>query len=124
MNIPEGYQAVMPYLLITGVAGFIDFTKKVFGAEEVRRSMQPDGQTVAHAEIQISGCCIMMGEASEAWKSLTTSLFVYVGSADETYEKALAEGAESIMGLSDQPYGRACGVRDAFGNVWWITSVQ
>lgn len=33
MNIPEGHQAVMPYLMIEDAAGFIEFIKMVFEAE-------------------------------------------------------------------------------------------
>ena len=32
MTIPEGYQAVMPYLILKNAEGFIDFTEKVFNA--------------------------------------------------------------------------------------------
>jgi len=28
------------------------------------------------------------------------------------------------MQLSDQSYGRTCGVKDPCGNSWWITSVE
>ena len=33
MNIPEGHQAVMPYLMLDDAAGFIQFIKDVFDAE-------------------------------------------------------------------------------------------
>ena len=33
-------------------------------------------------------------------------------------------GATTVMGLSDQDYGRTCGLTDPLGNVWWITSVN
>ena len=49
-------------------------------------------------------------------------MFVYVEDADETYHKALAEGAKSIMPPSDQEYGRSGGVIDPFGNTWWPTT--
>ena len=44
--------------------------------------------------------------------------------ADESYKKAIDEGATTVMELSDQDYGRTCGVSDPFGNTWWITSVK
>ena len=34
MNIPTGHQAVMPYLMMENAAGFIDFIKAVFDAEQ------------------------------------------------------------------------------------------
>jgi PhnB protein len=50
-------------------------------------------------------------------------MFVIVPDADRTYEKALANGATTIMPPADQEYGRSGGVTDPYGNVWWITSV-
>lgn len=38
VKIPEGYQIVMPYLLIKNAAAFFDFTKDVFGATEKNES--------------------------------------------------------------------------------------
>lgn len=123
MNLPAGYQTVMPYLILNGALKFIDFTKNVFNAEELNsQSLREDG-TVMHAEIIIDGSTIMVTDETKDWKQQTANLFIYVPNADETYKKALEQGAITLMGLSDQAYGRTCGVTDPFGNVWWITSV-
>lgn len=53
----------------------------------------------------------------------TANLFNYVDDADKRFQKALDYGAGILMELNDQEYGRICGVTDAFGNVWWITSI-
>ncbi len=123
MKIPQTHQAVMPYLILNGALQFIDFTKKVFNAGLTSSSMREDNKTVAHSEIQISGSTIMFAEATDQWKAATANLFVYVENADETYNKAIANGAKALMELSNQDYGRTGGVTDPFGNVWWITSV-
>lgn len=125
MKTPKGYQTVMPYLIVTGAANFIDFTKKVFKAveNEKMRSMR-DEKTIQHSEIMIGDSTIMFADSTEKYKSHTAGLFIYVENADETYQKAIDEGATTIMELSDQNYGRTCGVKDPFGNVWWITSVK
>lgn len=48
-------------------------------------------------------------------------LYVYVDDADETYERALHAGAESIEAPLDTPYGdRRAMVRDPSGNVFQI----
>lgn len=47
---------------------------------------------------------------------------IYVPNADETYKKALEEGATSAMEPADTPWGRFCGVKDPYGNHWWITT--
>ena len=41
--IPEGYEGVIPYLVIRGASEAIDFYKTVFAAEEVQRLAAPDG---------------------------------------------------------------------------------
>jgi PhnB protein len=122
MNLPSGHQAIMPYLILKGASGFIDFTKKVFNAENSTKKIRDDG-TIMHAEIIINGSTIMVTEETPDWAKQTANLFVYVSNADETYKKALENGATNLMELSDQDYGRTCGITDPFGNIWWITSI-
>lgn len=55
---------------------------------------------------------------------MPAGIFIYVKDADATFSLALEKGAAQILPLSDQSYGRSGGVKDAFGNTWWITSVQ
>jgi uncharacterized glyoxalase superfamily protein PhnB len=47
-----------------------------------------------------------------------------VEDADKSFEAAKDNGAEVMTELSDQDYGRTCGVTDPTGNVWWITSLK
>ena len=77
-----------------------------------------------HAEIKIGNCTIMFADTTEAFKPQLAGLFIYVENADDTCHKALAEGGTTVMELSDQDYGRTCGVNDPCGNTWWITSVK
>ena len=42
--VPEGYNAVTPYLIIDGAAAAIEFYKKVFGATERMRMPGPNGR--------------------------------------------------------------------------------
>lgn len=121
MNIPTGHQAVMPYLMMENAAGFIEFIKTVFDAKMTHES-ERDG-IVGHCEAQISGGTIMFSNSRDEWTPQTANMFVYVENADETYAKALENGAKTIMPPDDQDYGRSCGVSDPFGNVWWITSI-
>ncbi len=125
MNIPEHNQTVMPYLILKNAADFIRFTQSVFDAVEIEkvRSMRDD-KTIMHSEIMIGDSTIMFADSTEEFNQRTAGLFIYVENADETYEKAIDEGATTIMELSNQPYGRTCGVTDPFGNIWWITSVK
>lgn len=124
MKIPNGHQAVMPYLILNGAAAFIDFTTSIFNAELTHKTLKNGSDEIIHAEVNINGSTIMFGNASAQWPAVTASLFVYVDNADESFAKAIAAGAEMVIDLSDQDYGRTCGVKDPLGNVWWITSVQ
>lgn len=126
MNIPKGHQAVMPYLMLKGALNFIEFTKSVFDAELTTGmpKLHDDGKSVMHSEVTITGSTIMFTDATDQWTEQTANLFVYVDDADKRYKKAIDAGATSVMGLSNQSYGRTCGVRDPFGNTWWITSVK
>lgn len=111
----------MPYLIIKDAAGFMKFMEKVFGATEKFKMMR-DEKLIAHAEMSVGESIIMLADATDEFKTRTGGMFIYVENADETYTKALAEGATSIMPPSDQEYGRTCGITDAFGNVWWPTT--
>ncbi len=122
-HIPEGYPAVMPYLILKNADGFLNFTKKVFNAEEKLKEMRSE-KVIMHAEINIDESVIMFAESTDEYPSQNSALFIYVDNADETYRKALQEGAKSISEPADQSYGRSCGVNDPFGNTWWITSFK
>ena len=120
MNIPQGHNTVMPYLMMEDARGFIDFIKSVFGAEMTHES-ERDGK-VGHCEARIGDSTMMFSQSRDDWKPAIANLFIYVDDADETYRKALAAGATTVMEIADQEYGRSGGVTDPFGNVWWITS--
>lgn len=123
MNIPVGYAVLTPYLIVKNASGFIEFMKNVFDAEEKMKYMQSDdGGKIMHAEIDINGSVLMLADSSDTYKPMPAGLFVYVESADETYQKALDNGAVSIQEPTDKDYGRGAGVIDPFGNTWWITT--
>lgn len=120
---PEYYHSVMPYLILEDADRFIAFARSVFGAEERMRHSDDAGRVV-HAEITIGDSTIMVGESTPDWTPQPAGLYVTVSSADVTYQKAVGAGATTIMELSDQSYGRTCGVKDPDGNTWWITSAS
>jgi len=123
VHIPEGYQQIMPYLILPDAAGFIAFIQKVFGGKEKHKEMR-DEHIIRHAEIKIGENVIMLASSTEEYPPDTAALFIYVDDADEVYRKALNEGARSLQAPADRPYGRSAGVKDPFGNTWWITSVK
>ena len=121
MDIPKNYQQVMPYLILNNAADFIPFASAVFGAIETYKVLR-DEKTIMHAEIMIGASTIMFADATEQYKPRNAGLFVYVENADEAYKKALDAGSSALSPMGDQTYGRSGGVRDPFGNDWWITS--
>lgn len=123
MKIPNGHQTVMTYLMLNNATAFIDFVKQVFNAELTFERMR-DEHKLMHAEVRINDSTLMFCDATDQWKAQNANLFVYVPNADEAYQKAVAAGAETVMPLSDQDYGRTCGITDPTGNIWWITSVN
>jgi len=120
--IPENYQHVMPYLIVAGAAAFSEFVQQVFGAKETLRVMR-DAHTIQHAEVMIGKSTVMFADRTAQYAERPAGLFIYVDDADRRYALALAAGAESITAPADQPYGRSGGVKDRWGNTWWITSV-
>jgi PhnB protein len=122
IQIPEGYQQIMPYLIVENAAAFSDFAKKVFDAEEKLKVMRTE-TLIMHAEIIIGGGVIMFADATEQYAVRNAGMFIYVDDCDTIYQKALDHGATSAMEPSDQNYGRAAGVTDPFGNTWWLASI-
>ena len=58
---PSASGAVTPYLVVSGAAAAIEFYKKAFGAEEIRR--MADGGRIGHAEIRIGPSLVMLADA-------------------------------------------------------------
>lgn len=121
MNIPSGYQRVMPYLIVKDAAGFFAFLQNIFNATEKMKVMHEDG-TLMHGEAQVGDSTIMIAEASGQWPVNNAGMFIYVPDVDDTYKKALEAGCTSINEPANMDYGRSSCVKDAYGNVWWITS--
>ncbi|MEP0712336.1 VOC family protein [Algoriphagus sp.] len=123
LKIPENYQAVMPYLILKGAVTFIDFAEQVLDAKLLMKEVR-DNNTLMHGEIKIGESTVMIAEATEDYAPQPAGLFVYVHDADKACGKAVSLGAELILEVSDKPYGRSGGIKDPFGNTWWITSVH
>lgn len=120
MRIPPGFNTVAPYFFVEDAAGFIEFLVRGLGGEEILRHC--DGERIANAQVRLGTSTVMVGEASTSWPAMPASYYLYVANADESMSRAVSAGAESIMPVSDKPYGdRQGGVRDAWGNLWWIS---
>ncbi len=120
--IPEGYHTITPYLTVQGADKLIDFLKQVFAATEIERMANADG-TIKHAEVRIGDSVVMISEPRGEWKPMPGAFYVYVSDAGAVYKRALQAGAVSLMEPVDSFYGnRESGVKDHFGNSWWIAT--
>ena len=120
--VPEGYHSVTPYVTVEGAPKLIDFLKEVFHAEERERMLTPEGR-VSHAEVKIGDSIMMLSDPSAQWTPVPASAYVYVDDTDAAYNRALKAGATSMLEPADQFYGdRNAGVRDQWGNRWWIAT--
>jgi uncharacterized glyoxalase superfamily protein PhnB len=120
---PEGYHTVTPYILVQGADKLIDFIKKAFDAKEAEHVTMPDG-SIGHAEVRLGDSVIMVSDAKgEQYKPMPTGIYLYVEDCDAACNCAMQEGATSLMEPANQFYGdRSSGVKDQFGNQWWIAN--
>ncbi len=128
--IPEGYQAITPYLTVHDAAKAIDFYKEAFGAEERHRMTLPDGKSVAHAELKIGDSIFMLsdempGQSCEpsAVGESCVGFYLYVNDVDDVFERAVAAGATVKEPLKDQFWGDRVGkIADPSGHVWMLAT--
>ena len=127
---PDGYHTATPYLIIQGAAAALDFYKKVFGATELMRMAEPDGQ-IGHAEMRIGDSCIMLADEApqmgyrgpKALGGTPVSLMLYVEDGDAVVARAVAAGAKLTQPVQDKFYGDRNGsIEDPFGHVWTIAT--
>jgi PhnB protein len=121
-HIPEGLRVVTTYLHPLRAEPVIQFMKRAFGAEELEKYASPDG-VIHHAKVKIGDSMLEMGEANGPYQPMPTMLYLYVPDVDAVYSRAMNAGAESISAPADQVYGdRSAGVKDSFGNQWYIAT--
>lgn len=120
--IPEGYQQVIPYLVVPDAKAQMDFLINAFEAKELERMTTPDG-AVMHGEVKVGDSVIMIGQAREGVQALKTMLYVYVENCDLLFNRAKELGAKVVSEIRDEFYGDRVGaVEDPNGNQWYIAT--
>ena len=117
--IRHGVGAVRPYLY--GPSTLVDWVKRTFGAVELERTASEGGE---HVELKIGDSVVVLetGDPPPSF-AVPASVYVYVEDVDATYQRAVAAGAKSLGKPEDKPYDeRGAGVKDSFGNTWWIAT--
>jgi len=124
MNLPANYLPVMPYLILSKSADFLEYAKKVFGATEQMIVPGDDGRSIMHGEIKIHDAVIMFANSTDTWKEKSAGMFLFVENADRTYNAGIEQGGTSLQKPEKKEYGYSAGFEDPFGNQWWITQPE
>jgi PhnB protein len=125
--IPEGYHSLTPGITCKNAASALDFYKKAFGATEIMRMPGPGGM-IMHAEMKIGDSFIFISDefpgmavAPSGSGPASSSLFLYTDNVDEVFDRAVSEGCQPTMPLSDMFWGDRYGkLVDPFGHHWGL----
>ena len=129
--IPDGYHTLTPHLVVKGAAQAIEFYKKAFGAEEIRRMPGPDGKSLMHAELKIGDSRLFLVDefpemdcrGPQSIGGSPVTIHMYVNDVDAALDKAVSAGAQVQMPLADMFWGDRYGVlTDPFGHSWSIAT--
>ncbi|HEV8197269.1 MAG TPA: VOC family protein [Gemmatimonadales bacterium] len=128
--IPSDTGQVTPYLVVRDATSAIDFYKRVFGATEVIRIVDPNGK-IGHADLKIGDAHLMLSDefpemdanGPEVFGGSPVMIHVYVEDVDEVAARAQKAGARFAKPVENQFYGDRGGkFTDPFGQLWWIAS--
>ena len=119
--------SIYPVLRFTDADKALSFFADAFGFAEVSVHRDDKG-TIVHALMAWQGDVFMFSGskgAGDPFDLSPTVVYVAVEDPDAHHDRAVAAGAELVMGLTDQDYGsREFAVRDAEGNVWCFGTYQ
>jgi uncharacterized glyoxalase superfamily protein PhnB len=126
--VPEGLHTITPQLTLENAAQTIEWYKKALGAEELGRSVGPDGK-IMHADLRIGNSrfylndVMMGGKGPQAYGGSPASFWLYVENCDGLFKRAVEAGGKVQMPLEDQFWGDRAGcVGDPAGYSWWIAT--
>ena len=132
--IPAGHENLIPHLVCDPCSEAIEFYKKAFGAEEVRRVSSPDGRKIMHAAIRIGSSYVFLvddfpefcdGESAspKSLKGTPVTIHRFVKDCDAAIKRAQDAGATVSMPPMDMFWGDRYGVvTDPFGHKWSIAT--
>jgi PhnB protein len=120
---PTRTPALAPYLAARGVPELVRFLEEGLGGRVSFEEKGPDGR-LAHVEVRIADGLVMLGEAPPERAPFPAMVHLYVPDADAAYARALHAGATSVRPPAVAPDGlRRGGVRDRWGNEWWVSQL-
>src|SRR5262249_8804268 len=130
--IPDGYDALIPSVIVRDAAKAIQFYEDVFGATEKMRMPYPNSSKIAHAELQIRNHVLMLGDENPQMGAVApapnappppTAVMVYVHNVAAVFSKAVSKGAKAVMPPMDMFWGDRYGkFQDPFGHLWGVAT--
>ena len=101
----------------------ITWLERTFGAVPTLVVPPEPEQPLRHAEVKVGTGLVMIDDADRTDSPFAMPgpvvVYVVVDDPDGLHDRAVATGADIVMGLTDQDYGsREFAVRDPHGNVW------
>lgn len=120
--IRDGFHTLTPYIFARDATRLIEFISVGFAGEVTFRKERPDG-SIIHAEMRVGDSMLMLGEASDQFGPMPTSIYLYVTDCDAVYQTALKCGGLSVFPMMTLPSGeRYGGIKDPCGNIWWVAT--
>lgn len=123
-------RGVVPYILTTGgeCENQIEWLKAVFGAEVKEKFCSDDGSTIQHCAVAINGYTIYLADEIESkveslhGKPKYFHCHLDMPNPKAVWEKAMANGAKTIVNLEVQFWGELQGTfEDKFGSRWSLS---
>ncbi len=115
--------SIHPTLKYTDARAVITFLVDALGFRAQTVAAGEDGR-VQHAVLSFGGDAVLLGTRGaepDPWDTGRAVTYLAVDDPDAAHARAVAAGAEVVMGLTDQPYGsREFAVNDPEGNVWSV----
>ena len=131
-SISDGMHRLSPHMVCAGAVEAIDFYVAAFGAEEITRTLGPDGKLL-HAAVSINGSSVMLVDENlefgmfspKALDGSPVSIHLIVDDADAWMKRAVAAGGVEAMPVQEVFWGDRYGVVvDPFGHSWALATPQ
>ncbi len=127
--------AVVPYLSVRGGADAVAFYETAFGAECVER-YEFEGK-LGHAALRINGGALFLADEFPEHEAMTGNVApptlggrttftinLNVDDADAWFARAVNAGCVPIREVTAEFFGRHGKVRDPFGHVWSLVTLN
>jgi len=122
---------LMPYIAVRDAAAAIDFYTEAFGAVEKFRLVEPGGDKIGHAEIELGEATLMLSDEYPDFGALSpesiggspVKLHIYVDQVEEVFARAVKAGAMELRPVKEQFFGDRSGmIQDPFGHTWFLAT--